>query len=117
MTEKEKMIPLSVIDAKIATIENDLKQEEKLGQYESKTIHSQLVGMFMILQEIKKEAIPSPSELEGGLHCPVCHFDYSKQKRTKTMEQKILQRIKEVEPMTGEWSKKQFIDELRKLLE
>jgi hypothetical protein len=63
MTE-EKMIPLSVIDAKIATVENDLKQEEKLGQYESKTIHAQLVGMFMILQDLKKEAIPSPTGLE-----------------------------------------------------
>jgi hypothetical protein len=86
------MIPLSVVDALILKLE---KQQKEMGA----TL--QRLYKIEILQEIKKEAIPSPSELEQKIKARIAELESEKYQLgwSETFEQR-----------------RNLIDELRKLL-
>ncbi len=93
MTEKEKMIPLSVVDAKIKEIEED-------NVYQGPSWDGVRNHFINKIEEIKKEAIvPNPSELEQRIR-----------DRIKELEKHLMKPIKYPD------YKYARIDELRKLL-
>ncbi len=111
MTEKEKMIPLSVIDAAIEKLEIDNNYCYECGidyQNYARTI----------LEEIKKEAIPF-EKIKADItdSWKVYYLDSNKQEQP--LEQKIKARIKHLDegyPSDIKWSTANMIDELRKLV-
>jgi hypothetical protein len=99
-TEDKRMIPLSVVDALILKLE---KQQKEMGA----TL--QRLYKIEILQEIKKEAIPSPSELEQKIKARIAY-----------LEKAIVAGPSDLVTKDGvAWSKELHqarLDELRKLL-
>ncbi|HSW88603.1 MAG TPA: hypothetical protein VLG12_05580 [Candidatus Saccharimonadales bacterium] len=103
MTE-EKIIPLSVIDATI----KELKEIYNLGNHWEAWLR-----LDAVIKNLKKEVIPSLNEMSVG-DCEFCKHIPKCGKRTKTIEQKIKDILKEHKTCC---SNKLMYKELRILVE